>query len=103
MEKKNIDAFILTEMHLEGDFQNFLPRNQLFIHHRPEKQPLQGAKGGVGVILSPELMSHWKNGKFKILKGGLLAGGTTRFMSVNIQLKTLDKTSKKKLSVKTIA
>jgi hypothetical protein len=31
MEKKNIDAFILTETHLEGDFQSILPRNQLFI------------------------------------------------------------------------
>jgi hypothetical protein len=48
------------------------------------------------VILSPELMSHWKNGKCKILKGGLSASETTRFMSINIQLKMLDKTSKKK-------
>jgi hypothetical protein len=33
MEEKNIDAFILTETHLEGDFQKILPRNQLLIHH----------------------------------------------------------------------
>jgi hypothetical protein len=101
--KKNIDGVILIDTHLEGDFQNILyPRNQLFIHHRPEKQPLQGAKGEVGVILSPELRNHWKNGESKILKGGLLAGGAMGFMSVTINLKTLNKLVKKELYLKTI-
>jgi hypothetical protein len=58
MDEKKIDAFILTETHLEGDFQKTLPRKQLFIHHGPENQPRQGAKGGVGVILSPALAKH---------------------------------------------
>ncbi len=49
------------------------------------------------MILSPELTNHWKNGESKILNGGLSAGGTTRFMSVTIKLKTLDKTSKKRV------
>ncbi len=84
-------------MHLEGDFQKILPRKQLFIHHGPEKQPHQGAKGGVGVILSPELANYWNNKKSKLLIGGTSVGETTRFMSVNIELKKLDKTSKKKL------
>jgi len=39
MDENNIDAFILTKMHLEGDFQILLPHNQLFIHHGREKQP----------------------------------------------------------------
>jgi hypothetical protein len=96
-KKKSIDAFILTETHLEGNFQSILPLNQLFICHGPEKQPTQGAKGGVGVILSPELAVYWERGKSNLTKGGLTAGGTTRFMSVNIKLKTLDNPSKKKL------
>lgn len=82
-------------MNLEGDFQKILPRNQLLIHHGPEKNPQQGAKGGVGVILSPELANHCKNGKNKPLTGGSSAGGTTRFMSVTIKLKKLAKTRKK--------
>jgi hypothetical protein len=100
MEEKKIDAFILTETHLEGDFQKVLPRKQIFIHHGPETQPRQGAKGGIGIILSPELTKHWKNSKNKILLGGTSAGGTTRFMSVVIKLKILDKTSKNKVKYK---
>jgi hypothetical protein len=96
MENKKIDAFILMETHLEGDFQHILPKNQLFIHHGPENQPHQGAKGGVGVILSPELANHWIKGKDKMVKGGLSSGGTTTFMCVNIKLKT------KKLNALTI-
>jgi hypothetical protein len=38
---EKMDAFVLTETHLEGDFKNILPRNQLFIHYGPEKQPFQ--------------------------------------------------------------
>jgi hypothetical protein len=53
-------------MHLERDFQKILPRKQLFIHHGPEKQPRQGAKSGVGVILFPEIAKHWKNEKNKL-------------------------------------
>jgi hypothetical protein len=81
--------------HLKGDFQKILPRNQLFIHHGPENQPHQGAKSGVGVILSPELAEHWRERKNNLTKGGIMIGGTTRFMSVSIKLKTLGKTSKK--------
>jgi hypothetical protein len=55
------------EMHLGGDFQNVFPKTQLFIRHRPEKQPLQGAKGAAGVILLPKIANHWKIGKSKIL------------------------------------
>jgi hypothetical protein len=60
-----------------------------------KKKTQQGAKGGVGVILSPELANHCKNGKNKLLTGGSSAGGTTRFMSVTIKLKKLAKTRKK--------
>ncbi len=52
MEKKNLDALLVTEIHLEGEFQKLLPRGQLLIHHGPKEQPSHGAKGGVAVILS---------------------------------------------------
>jgi hypothetical protein len=102
MDEKKIDAFILTETHLEGDFQKTLPRKQLFIHHGPENQPRQGAKGGVGKILSPVLANHWKKikNKNKLLLGGLSIGGTTRFMSITIKLEKLAKTSKNKVKCK---
>ncbi len=54
------------------------------------------------MILLPELKNRWKNGKSKILKGGLSAGGTMKFMSANIKLKKLDETSKKELNIKTV-
>jgi hypothetical protein len=54
MESKSTDAFILTEMHLEGDFQQILQK-KLFIDNGPENQPHQPAKGRVGMLLSPKL------------------------------------------------
>jgi hypothetical protein len=62
--KKSLDAFTLTETHLEIDFQKILPKKQLLIHHHgPEKQSHQGANGGVGVIILPKIAKHWKNKK----------------------------------------
>ncbi len=59
-----------------------------------EKQrPHQGAKGGVGVILSPQLAK--RKMKKKLLNGGTSVGETTRFMSISIKLNKLAKTSKK--------
>ena len=60
IESKLIDAFMIQETHLEGDFVKILPKGQLFIHHGPNVQPHQGAKRGVMIILSPEMGTNWK-------------------------------------------
>jgi hypothetical protein len=89
MKKKNLDAMLITETHLEGDFERILPKGQLLIHHGPRVQPSLGAKGGVAVILSEDLATEWRKGKCKMSKGGEIAG-TTRFMSISIKLKIVN-------------
>ncbi len=62
-----------------------------FIHHGPESQPKNGAKGGVAIILSPELARQWKssgNSK-KLNRGGTSIGGTTRFFSISMNFNLL--------------
>ena len=41
MTRKTIDAYLLQETHLEGDFTKILPGRNLMIHHGPESQPRQ--------------------------------------------------------------
>ncbi len=60
MKDQKIDAYIIQETHLEGEFEKKILNDFLFIHHGPPKQPPQGAKGGIGIILSPELAYQWK-------------------------------------------
>ena len=88
MKKKNIDAYLIQETHLSGDFEKFIIDNYYLIHHGPEAQPTNGAKGGVAIILSPELHTQWQSsGKAKkIIRGGILAGETTRILSVSMKL-----------------
>ena len=50
MDKKKINAFLIQEMHLEGDYMKQLPGGKILIHHGPETQPKQGAKGRVAII-----------------------------------------------------
>jgi hypothetical protein len=65
----------------------------LFVHHGPPRHPSQGAKGRVGIILSPKLAHQWKNGGKrgikKLVKGGLSYGDTTRFMCLTISFEIL--------------
>jgi exonuclease III len=89
MKDQKIDAYLIQETHLEGDFEKKILNDFLFIHHGPPKQPPQGAKGGVGIILSPELAYQWKTLEKKrkinkIKRGGLSTGNTTRFMALTI-------------------
>ncbi len=86
---------LITETHLEGDFERILPKGQLLIHHGPRVQPSLGAKGGVAVILSEDLATEWRKGKCKMSKGGEIAGAT-RFMSISIKLKIVNS---RKLSI----
>jgi hypothetical protein len=63
MEKKNIDALILTENHLKDDFQNILPRNQLFIHHKtgettPSRKERRSRSDSIARIEEP--VEKWK-------------------------------------------
>jgi len=69
IENKLIDVFMIQEMLLEGDFMKILPKGQLFIHHEPNTQTHQGAKGGVMIILSLEMGTNWRNGGSVIRKG----------------------------------
>ena len=88
MESKSIDAFMIQEMHLEGDFFKILLKGQLLIHHGPNVQPHQGAKGGVAIILSPEMGTNWRNGGSAIRKGETTVGDMTRLLSIDVQIKT---------------
>ena len=59
------------------------------IYHGPKSQPNQGAKGGVAIILSPEMMESWKRGGSIIRWGGETPGEFTRLVSVDIEIKTV--------------
>jgi hypothetical protein len=86
MKLNNLDAYLIQETHLAGDFEKHIMFDYYVIHHGPETQPSNGAKEGVAVILSPDLASVWKNsGKTKkCIRGGTSVGNTTRFLSVNL-------------------
>lgn len=62
----NLDSYLIQETHLAGDFEQLI-YDYYLIHHGPETQPTNGAKGGVAtIVLSPELAEAWKNsGKAK--------------------------------------
>jgi len=62
MGSKSIDAYMLQETHLQGDFIMYLPKRQLMIHHGPKSQPNQGANGGITIFLSPKMTKSWKRG-----------------------------------------
>ena len=47
MEERNVDAYIIQETHLEGDYTKILNNGDIMVHHRPTQQPRNGAKGGV--------------------------------------------------------
>jgi len=89
MDSKSIDACMLQETHLPGDFIMYLPKGQPMIHHSPKSQPNQGAKGGIAIILCPKMMESWKRGGIIIRQGGETAGETTRLLSVDIKIKTV--------------
>ena len=88
MKEKHIDAYLIQETHLAGDFEKFLLLDYYLILHGPENQPSNGAEGGVAIILSPDMHRQWKqSGKAKkIFKGGSTIGNTTRILSINIRL-----------------
>jgi hypothetical protein len=83
MKENNLDAYLVHETHLAGDFKKTLIFNYYLIHHGPKIQPSNGAKGDVAIILSPELTTAWKiSGKTKkCIKSGLSTDNTTRFLS----------------------
>ena len=62
MKQQNIDAYLIQETHLAVDFERHLINDYYIIHHGPEKQPTHGAKGGVAIILSPQMTLQWKTG-----------------------------------------
>ena len=78
MKPKGIDAYLIQETHLSGDFEKSIFGGYYLIHHGPQKQPQKGAKGGVAIILSPELADQWRNnGRSKeIVRGGNSIGET---------------------------
>ena len=78
-------------MHLEGNFIKYLPKGQIMIHHGPKKQPKQGAKGGVAIILSPKFEQGWKQHGNIITYGEISIGKTTCYMEVQVVVKSLVK------------
>jgi hypothetical protein len=89
MKNCNIDAYLIQETHLAGSFRKYLMFDYYLIHHDPEIQLANGAKGGVAIILSPNLATIWlTSGEAKKCnKGGLSAGNTSRFLSINLRFK----------------
>jgi hypothetical protein len=63
MKRKDIDAYLIQETHLPGDFEKSILEDYYLIHHGPPTQPSSGAKGGIAIILSPELTSQWISSK----------------------------------------
>jgi len=59
MVAKTIDAYMLQEMHLEGNFIKILPLGHFLIHHGPNMQPHQRS---IAIILLPEMVENWKRG-----------------------------------------
>ena len=100
MKEKNIDVYLIQETHLVGDFEKTLIDNFFMIHHGPQEQPLRGAKGGVAIVLSPELTDLWKSSKKKqkIARGGTTIGDTTRILSISIRFKTNNPKPNKELT-----
>ena len=92
MKKNKIDAYLIQETHLAGNFEKLLINDFYFIHHGPETQPTHGKNGGVAIILSPELHLQWKlSGRAKkIFRGGPSVGNTTRFLSISLRFETYE-------------
>ncbi len=90
MKKNRIDAYLIQETHLAEDFEKTIFDNYYLIHHGPPNQPSSGAKGGVAIILSPELTTQWKSSSKnkKITRGELSIGDTTRFLSITMRFET---------------
>jgi hypothetical protein len=87
MRDNNIDAYLIQETHLPGDFEKILLLDYYLIHHGPEHQPASGAKGGVAIILSADLAVQWKTSGTakKIIRGGPSIGNTTRALSISMK------------------
>ena len=99
MQQQNIDAYLIQETHLSGDFEKHLINDYYIIHHGPEKQPNSGAKGGVAIILSPQMALQWKTSNIKENKkivGGISVGNTTRLLSITIRFETINQQQDKK-------
>jgi len=99
MQQQNIDAYIIQETHLPGDFEKHLINDYYIIHHGPEKQPNSGAKGGVAIILSPQMALQWKTTNIKESKkivGGISVGNTTRLLSIIIKFESTSQQPDKK-------
>ena len=99
MQQQNIDAYIIQETHLPGDFEKRLINDHYIIHHGPEKQSNDGAKGGVAIILSPQMALQWKTTNIKENKkivGGISFCNTTRLLSIIIKIETTNQQQDKK-------
>ena len=102
MKRKNIDAYLIQETHLPGTFEKFIYDNYYLIHHGPDVQPANGAKGGIAIILSPDLATQWKSsGKAKrITTGGISTGETTRILSISMKFEIQQEATNSKKETK---
>ena len=83
------------ETHLEGDYTKIMNKGFVMIHHGPPKQPKNGAKGGVAIIISKELDEGLRKAGNKMRQGGINAGNTTRLLGINVHFK-LESNSKRR-------
>ncbi len=102
MKKKNINAYLIQETHLPGTFEKYIYNDYYLIHHGPDNQPANGAKGGIAIILSPELTTQWKSsGKAKkITTGGISTSETTRILSISMKFEIQQPPNSKKQTKK---
>ena len=50
IKRKNLEAYIIQETCLEGDFMKYFAGDKIMIHHGPSIQP-RGAREGAAIIL----------------------------------------------------
>ena len=90
--KHDIKAYLIQETHLAGNFTMQISGGHTIIHHGPDSQPANGAKGGVAIILCPEWYHYWQ--KSGSIQKRIPAADTARLLAIDLKIPT--ETCKKK-------
>lgn len=91
MKNIKIQAFLIQETHLAGDYTREISNNYLLIHHGPEIQPTRGAKGGAAITLSENWIDLWRKDGCIIRIGPPTNEDTTRLLAINIPIANPDR------------
>ena len=86
ISKHHIKAYLIQETHLARDFIMQISRGHPIIHHGPDNQPTNGAKGGVTIILCPEWYHYWQ--KSGSIQKRIPAADTARLLAIELKIPT---------------